>query len=179
MESSRSDRYVFISDGERFHSLVKIAVRPSGIYLVDPSTLGSGHVSYHTSGAFNLGQPEYEPTVLRGQLEPPEAVHGYQYLNRRVFNSHGFRELLAGAESPGPSSGRPGPIVDINAQPAGTRFLEVEVGVRCLPSSHNVADSMFPALRFLREETPIGSRLLVVSASWVPLFGFGLPPDSR
>jgi hypothetical protein len=94
-----------------------------------------------------------------------------------MFNSHGFRQLLAEAVSQGPSIRRPGPVVDIRTQPAGTRFLELEVGVRCSPACHAVDDAMFPTLRFLREESPIGDRLLVVSASWVPLFSFGPPPE--
>lgn len=177
MNADRRDRYVFISDGRRFYTLIKVVIRPSGVYLVDPTSPDSGHVSYHESGALNLGQPRYHQNVVQAQLDPPEAVHGYQYVSRRMFNSHGFLQLIAEARSPGPSSRRPGPVVDIRTQPAGTRFLELEVGVRCRPACHDVDDAMFPTLRFLREESPIGDRLLVISASWVPLFGFGPPQE--
>jgi|SRR5580658_1502458 hypothetical protein len=176
MQSDAFDRYAFITDGERYLPLVKVVVRPSGIYVLDPHAPDSGKISYHESGAFNLGQPKYDPEMIYGQLGPPEGVHGYQMVNRRAFNSHGFRQQVESSSSSGPSGRRPGPAVDIRSQPPNTRFLEIEVGVRCIPSCHRADDCLFPSLRVHREEQPIGDRLLVISASWLPLFGLGPAP---
>jgi hypothetical protein len=173
LEQANWDRYVFISDGERYYPLVKIIVRGTDVYVVDPNAPDSGKISYHVTGAFNLGQPNYEPQVVHGRLGPLEGIHGYQYVTRQSFNSHGFARLLQTTTSTGPSIRRPGPVVDIREQPPGTRFLEVEIGVRCPAACHVAADAIFPSLRFFREETPISTRLLVVSASWHPLFTLG------
>jgi hypothetical protein len=165
------ERYVYISDGERFAPLFKVVVGGRNIYLVNPSTPGSGHISYHESGAFNLGQPGHSPPVLYHWLGSIDGIHGYQYLTRRMHNAHGFSSLLTGSDSDGPSNRRPGPVVDVRSQPANTRFLEIELGVRCPRECHASDDSFFSKRRFLREETSVGTRLLVLSATWVPLFG--------
>lgn len=171
MEAGSWDRYVFLTDGARFYPLVKVAVSPSGIYVVDPNTPGAGKISFHESGAFNLGQPRYDPPVLYGQLDPPEGIHGYQLIARHAFGTHGLDRLVASSQSRGPSGRRPGPVVDLSTQPSNARFLEVEVGVRCSSTCHAVPDVMFPSRRVLRDETPLGGRALVISASWLPLFG--------
>lgn len=165
------DRYVFLTDGTRFYPAVKVLVRESGIYVIDPNAPDAGKISFHESGAFNLGQPRYDPQVIYGELSPPQGVHGYQYITRRSFNTHGLGQLVASATSPGPSEARPGPVLDIRTEPPNVRFLEIEIGVRCRPGCHSAEDVMFPARRFLRDETPLGDRALIISASWLPLFG--------
>jgi hypothetical protein len=179
MNTDAQDRYVFLTDGIRYTALVKVVISPSGIYVIDPNDPRSGKISYHESGAFNLAQPKYDPQILYGELEAPEAVHGYQYIARRMYGTRPGALLPGSADSPGPSTGRPGPVVDLRGQPEGTRFLEVEVGIRCEESCHPGPDCMFPSRRFLRDSTPLGSRLMVISASWLPLFEFGRPPISN
>jgi len=164
------DRYVFFTDGARYLAFVKVVVTPSGVYVIDPNDPRAGKISYHESGAFNLAQPRYDPQILYGELAAPEGVHGYQYITRRAYGTRPGRPLPVSAASTGPSTGRPGVVVDLQGQPEGTRFVEVEIGIRCEESCHPGADCMFPSLRFLRDETRLASRLLVISASWLPLF---------
>jgi hypothetical protein len=176
MDAAPWNRYVFLTDGTRYLAFVKVVVTASGVYVIDPNDPGAGKMSYHESGAINLGQPRYDPQVVVGDLGPPEAVHGYQYISRRGYYTHDSRPLPETSSSSGPSSGRPGPVIDVRDQPAGTRMLEVEIGIRCPHSCHTVPDSLFPSRRFLREETPVSTRLLVISASWLPLFQLTEPP---
>jgi hypothetical protein len=158
------DRYAYISDGYRFFPLVKIVVRGSDVFILDPNVPDAGKISYHASGALSSGQPKFDPSVIYGWLGAVDGVHGYQYIARRATGSHGFEHLLESSTSPGPSKRRPGPVLDIREQPPGTRFLEIAVGVRWPPTCHDVSDVMDPSRRFLREETPIANRLLVISA---------------
>ncbi len=66
MASPSFDRDVFITDGTQFHPIDRVVVRSSGVYVLDPNAPDAGKISYHSTGAINLGQPKYDPPVLYG-----------------------------------------------------------------------------------------------------------------
>jgi hypothetical protein len=169
-------RHVYITDGAR-SALVRVAVWDGDdIYLMDPEDPSSGRTSIHGSGQLRLRQPGYEPPVLLRQTIPPRQVHGYVKYLQQAMSSHGLSSWLDRPSQYPPSDRRTGLIVDLRAQPPDTRFLVVEVGVRCLPTCHAETVLPFGRLGLVSDLTPNEDHLLVIGAWWRRVVWRNAPP---
>jgi hypothetical protein len=169
-------RHIYLSDGKQA-ALIRVVVwNGEDIYLMDPENPDSEKISYHASGALMLRQRNYEPSTLTTQLTPPSQVHRYQMVLQQGIDTHSLGTLL---DRPGrfpPNERREGLLVDLTQQPAGTRFLMVEVGVRCPSTCH--PDAAIPQGRFgmVRDERTYGDRQLLISAWWRRMVWTTAPP---
>jgi len=160
--------YVYLTDGTRTILLRQVTWHDDDIYLTDPNDPTAGKVSWHESGALNLGQPLYSPQKVKLPYPPPSAVHGYASPLRTGMNTHGLGSLLSRKERYPPAPERRCTIIDLRRQPEGMRFLVYEIGVRCDVRCHATA-RMPSGNGLLQELIPNGDRFLVVSAWWEPL----------
>ena len=159
---------IYLTDGTRSVLLRQVTWHNDDIYLTDPNNPDSGKVSWHKSGDLNLGQPTYSPQKVVMRLPPPSAVHGYASPLLLRINTHGLGSLLSRPEKYPPTPDRHSTFIDIRNQPSDTRFLALEVGVRCALNCH--LDARLPYGRGLVQDlVPNGNRFLVISAWWEPL----------
>ena len=167
---------MYLTDGTRVALLRVVVWDDDDIYLMQPDDHGSGRTSVHGSGQVRLRQPGHDPPVVLAQTVPPRQVHGYRTYVHQGFNSHGFDDLLSRGTDHPPIERRHGLVIDIRTQPANTRFLMVEVGVRCLPECHPDTVLPFGHRGLVSESETIGDRALVTSAWWRRLVWMEMPP---
>ncbi len=131
--------YIYLTDGSRAVLWRQVTWHADDIYLTDPNDPGAGKVSWHATGDLNLGQPHYRPQKVVVASVPPSAVHGYASPLQSKLNTHGLEGILSRPEQYPPSRDRPSTFIDVRAQPPNTRFLALEIGVRCGLECHPAA----------------------------------------